>query len=89
MESHKDRHAQALLYPNTPEEQSLSRLLSELAVLADRYKDDAVMLSPVTEIAVAAMRLAGDGQTGRIDPTIYNKQVRDILSRAGVDTDAL
>jgi hypothetical protein len=89
VESHTDRHVQALLAPQSPEERTLSTLLSELTVLADRYKGDKVMLVPLTMIASGAMRLAGDGQTGRIDPSLYNKQVRDTLARAGVDVGEL
>lgn len=89
MSSHTERHVQGMLGPQSQEEVTIHVLFTELVTLADRYKNDQTALAPVVMLAEALMRLAGDQPTGRIDPTLLNKQVRDTLMRAGVDTSDL
>jgi hypothetical protein len=84
----KTRHAAALLLPNTPEERSISNLFSELTVLADRYKNDSVMLGAVESLGSAILRLL-DGDVGRIDQSSMTKQVTDTVTRAGGDYNVL
>lgn len=89
MDTFKDRHVQALLEPSTPEEHTIRNLFNEVSVLAERYKGDAVMMPVVLSIAQGLIRIVGDGEHGRIDPTLLNKQVRNVLAGAGVNTDDL
>lgn len=79
----KARHAAALLMPETPEERTIATLFIELSRLADRYKDDTVMIVVVEQLAEALVRLAGDGESGRIDPSLLQAKVRDVVERAG------
>lgn len=85
---YKTRHAAALLLPTTPGERTISNLFHEMTVLADRYKDDTVMLPAVEHIGSAILTLL-NGEVGRIDQPSMDKQVHDTVSRAGGDTDAL
>lgn len=85
---YKTRHAAALLLPNTPEELTISNLFHEMTVLADRYKDDSVMLPAVVSVGSAILTLL-NGEVGRIDQPSMDKQVHDTIERAGGDTDAL
>ena len=87
MDTYKERHVHALLNPSTPEEATISALFHEVALLADRYAQDRVMLAPVRLIAAGLIRLTNDGDSGRIDPGMLEKQVRDTLARVGVNID--
>ena len=78
----------ALLAPVTPEEQTLSNLFTELTVIADRYKDDAVMVPAVEQLGTAIITLL-NGDTGRIDQSYLDKQVADTVLRAGGDPNGL
>lgn len=84
----KTRHAAALLLPSTPEERTISNLFHELTVLADRYKNDTVMLASVQHVGSAIIRLL-DGNVGRIDQSSMTKQVSDTVNRAGGDSNEL
>lgn len=88
MSDSRTRHANALLMPATPEERTLSRLFVELGIIADRYKDDSVMLRAVESLGATLMRLL-DGDTGRVDQSHLRKQIEDTITRAGGDLDAL
>lgn len=84
----KTRHAAALLLPNTPEERTISNLFHEMTVLADRYKDDYVMVTAVEQVGSAIITLL-NGNVGRIDQSSMDKQVRDTVTRAGGNSDEL
>lgn len=88
MNDSKTRHAAALLLPNTPEERTVSNLFHELTVIADRYKDDSVMLAAVEKLGSAIITLM-NGAVHRIDQGSMDKQVRDTVNRAGGDGDGL
>lgn len=88
IESHMTRHASALLHPESPEEQTLSSLLTELARLSDRYRDDQQAIPAIESLGSAAVRLL-NFPTGRIDQSTYEKQVRDEVTRAGGDAEDL
>ncbi len=84
----KTRHAAALLLPSTPEEVTISNLFHELTVLADRYRDDTVMIGAAESVGSAIICLL-NGDVGRIDQSSMDKQVRDTIQRAGGDSDGL
>ena len=84
----KTRHAAALLLPQTPEERTISNLFHELTVLADRYKDDSVMIQAAEHVGSAIISLL-NGDVGRLDQSSMDKQVRDTINRAGGDGDAV
>lgn len=86
MNSVKTRHAAALLLPVTAEERTISNLFHELTVLADRYKDDSVMIRAAESVGSAIIHLL-NGEVGRIDQSSMDKQVRDTIERAGGDPD--
>jgi hypothetical protein len=86
-ETYMERHVGALLHPETPEEQTISNLFTELTNLADRYRLDTVMLPAVTGLAQCIIKLVGDGDAGRIDPTSLIRKVEDVVRRAGVTDD--
>lgn len=78
----KTRHALALLTPEAGEESTLSTLFTQLTLIADRYKGDSVMAPAITGLAEVIEKLAGDGNTGRIDGSLLLQQVRDTVSRS-------
>jgi len=82
------RHAKALLEPEGPHETTLANLFVELARLADRWKGDSVMITAVEHLGSAIIRLL-DGPVGRMDQGAMDKQVRDIVRRAGGDEQEL
>lgn len=84
-ETYMGRHVDALLAPETPEETTISNLYRELTTLADRYRLDAVMLPAVTSLGQTIIRLVGDGDSGRIDPTSMIRKVEETVRRAGGD----
>lgn len=86
-QTHMNLHVTALLNPETPEEQTLANLTAELGVLADRYKGDTVMLPAVTNLAQCIIKLAGDGNPGRIDPTTLIRKVENIVEQVGAKAD--
>lgn len=85
---YKTRHASALLLPRTPEERTISNLFTELGVLADRYRNDSVMLRAVQHVGSAIIILL-NGEIGGVDQASMDKQVRDTVTRAGGDADEL
>lgn len=87
--SYKERHAEAMLSPEGVDETLLVEGFTFLTKLADRYKDDGVMLAVVEQTGSALIRLAGDGNNGRLDGGTYCKQVTDTVERAGGDTSEL
>lgn len=87
--TYMERHTSALLSPETPEETTLSNLTRELGVVADRYRGDAVMSQAVESLASSIIKLASDGETGRIDPTTLIHKVTDMVNRAGHNGDNL
>jgi hypothetical protein len=90
MQTHMERHSDALLAPVTPTERTVSVLFTELTRCADRYRNDRVMLPVVQHLGAALHRMADGLQPGdRIDPSALAKQVRDTVTRAGGDPDAL
>lgn len=88
MNDSKTRHAAALLLPNTPEERTISNLFHELTLMADRHKDDSVMLRSVEQVGSAIITLL-NGAVHRIDQSSMDKQVRDTVLRAGGNPDVL
>lgn len=86
--SHLMQHADAMLAPEPPIETSIATLVTELTRIADRFKDDGVMLDAVEKLAGAIMSLI-EGGVGRFDKSAVIKQVKDIVSRAGGDTNGL
>ena len=85
---YRQRHAAALLLPQTPEELTFSNLFHELTVLADRYKNDSVMLPAVEQVGSALITLL-NGEVGRIDQSAMVKQIEDTVRRAGGDPNGL
>jgi hypothetical protein len=81
------RHLEAMMDPRTPEESSIVNLTGELARLSDRYRHDRVMLPSIENLATCIIRIAANGNAGRIDPGTVDKQVRDMVRRAGGDAD--
>lgn len=88
MNDSKTRHAAALLLPSTPEERTISNLFHELTVLADRHKDDSVMLKAVEHLGSAIIALL-NGAVHRIDQASMDKQVRNTVTDAGGEGDDL
>lgn len=86
--SHLMQHADAMLAPEPPVETSIVTLITELTRIADRFKDDGVMLDAVEKLASAIMALI-EGGTGRFDKDAVIKQVKDVVRRAGGDTNGL
>lgn len=86
--SHLMQHADAMLAPEPPVETSIVTLITELTRIADRFKDDGVMLDAVEKLAGAIMSLI-EGGVGRFDKDAVIKQVKDIVRRAGGDTNGL
>lgn len=87
--SFKERHTLAMLEPQGEHETTLATLFIQLTVLSDRYHHDTVMLPKVQALASCITGLAGDGETGRIDGPMLQKQVRDTIRRAGGDPNEL
>jgi len=87
-QSYRDRHAQAMLHPETPEEQTLVVLYTELAKIGDRHKDDYVLVKAAEALGSAIIVLL-NGDTGRIDQASLDKMVRDVVERAGGDSSEL
>lgn len=83
-DSYKQRHVEGLLQPASPEERTISNLLSELGRLADRYKDDSVMVSAVEQLGSAIIVLL-NGEVGRLDQGSIDSKVRQIVESAGGD----
>lgn len=86
--SHLMQHADAMLAPEPPVETSIVTLITELTRIADRFKDDGVMLDAVEKLAGAIMSLI-EGGVGRFDKDAVIKQVKDVVRRAGGDTNGL
>lgn len=82
------QHADAMLAPEPPVETSIVTLITELTRIADRFKDDGVMLDAVEKLGAAITSLI-EGGTGRFDRDAVIKQVKDIVKRAGGDTNGL
>lgn len=82
------RHAKALLEPEGPHEASIANLFTELSRLADRWKDDSVMITAVEHLGSCIIGLL-NGEVGRIDQGAMDKQVRDVVRRAGGDEQEL
>lgn len=82
------RHAKALLEPETPEEVTFSQLFTQLGKLADRHKNDAVLLPAIESLGTCLITLL-NGPVGRIDQGAMDKQVRDVVRRAGGDEQEL
>ena len=82
------RHAKALLDPESREERTFSILFTQLSELADRHRNDSVLITAVEHLGSAIIRLL-DGPTGRIDQGAMDKQVRDVVRRAGGDEQEL
>jgi hypothetical protein len=87
LDSFMTRHLGAMMDPRSDEERTLVNLLAELARLCDRYPKDRVMMPIVEGLATVIIRLAGDGvlEPGRIDGPTIQRQVRDMVRRAGGD----
>ena len=87
-ESYMQRHVDGLLDPASPEERTISTLLSELGRLADRWKNDYVMVSAVEHLGSAIIALL-NGDVGRLDHGKTDSKVRAIVESAGGDPDEL
>lgn len=87
--SHLMQHADAMLHPQGQDEQSIVTLTSELARLGDRFKDDATGLDVVEKLGASIISLLQNGDAGRLDKGCLDKQVRDIVARAGGDSNGL
>lgn len=85
-QSYMSRHTDALMEPATDQEKSISNLLGELSRLADRYKNDAVMLPAVEHVGHAVLVLLNGG-VDRLDQGTVDRKVHDIVTRAGGDLD--
>ena len=83
MTTFMEAHVSGLLAPETDEERTLANLTTELANLADRYKGDTVMLPAVTSLGQTIIKLVGDGNPGRIDPTTLIRKVESIVNGVG------
>lgn len=86
--SHLMQHADAMLAPEPPIETAIVNLITELTRIADRFSEDPVMLDAVEKLAGAIMSLI-EGGVGRFDKSAVMKQVKDIVKRAGGDTNGL
>ena len=82
-------HADAMLHPQGEDEQAISSLVTQLARLGDRFKDDATGLDVVEKLGAAIISLLQNGDAGRLDKGCLDKQVRDIVGRAGGDSNGL
>lgn len=83
--SHLMQHASAMLDPEPPVETSIATLITELTRIADRFASHPVMLDAVEKLGASIVSLA-EGGTGRFDKDAVIKQVKDIVKRAGGDT---
>lgn len=81
-----ERHSEGLLAPATPEEHTISTLLSQLARIADRYKGDAVMMPAVEKLGASIIVLL-NGDVGRLDQSTTDRKVREIVTEAGGNGD--
>jgi hypothetical protein len=86
--SHLMQHADAMLAPESPTEQSITTLVTELTRISDRFRGDDVMLDAVEKLAAAIVSLL-EGGVGRFDKDAVIKQVKDIVKRAGGDIHGL
>lgn len=87
-QSFVERHIEGLMAPAGPEERSISTLLSELGRLADRLQGDAVMMPAVEHLGSAIIVLL-DGGAGRLDQSSVDRKVREIVAKAGGNSDEL
>lgn len=86
--SYMARHADALLNPVDRDEERMAKLMHVLADSADRFANDQYMLPAIENMASAALRLL-NGPIGRLDQSSIDKSVRDIVQRAGGNSDNL
>jgi len=87
--SHLMGHAAAMLHPEGENESTVTTLFTELARLADRFTDDATGLDVVEKLGSSLISLLQHGGTGRLDKSALDKQIRDIVNRAGGDGNGL
>lgn len=82
-------HAEAMLHPQNGDEEAVASLVTQLARLGDRFKDDATGLDVVEKLGASIISLLQNGDVGRLDKGCIDKQVRDIVGRAGGDSNGL
>lgn len=87
-QSYKQRHIDALLDPQTPEERTFAVLLQQLGEIADRWANDQQMIPAIDGLGTCIIRLLL-GDIGRLDPGMIDKAVRDTVNRAGGNGDDL
>ena len=83
------RHADAMLHPQGEQEETIASLVTHLARLGDRFTDDSTGLEVVEKLGSAIIALLQHGDAGRFDKSSVDKQVRDIVNRAGGDSHGL
>jgi hypothetical protein len=83
------RHADAMLHPQGEAEETIASLVSHLARLGDRFAGDETGLDVVEKLGAAIISLLQNGDAGRFDKHSVDKQVRDIVKRAGGDSNGL
>lgn len=83
-----ERHTGALFAPATPEEHTISTLVSQLARLADRHRGDTVMMPAVEKLGSAIIVLL-NGDVGKLDQSTLDRKVREIVTEAGGNGDEL
>lgn len=84
----KTRTNMALMVPETPEEKSIADLMATMTTLAERHKDDSVLVSAVEHVGSAIIVLL-NGEVGRLDQGIVDAKVRAVVEYAGGDPDGL
>lgn len=77
-----------MLHPEGENETTIVNLFGELTRLADRYDGDRVMVKAVEHVGSAIITLLND-DVGRLDLGAVDKQVRDVVDRAGGDSSDL
>lgn len=90
-QSWKERHANAMLNPVMAGEKTVVALYTELARIADRHSGDNEIIPVVEQLGAAIVRLTSmaSHDLGNLDPGLINKQVHDVVERAGGNTDEL
>lgn len=84
----KTRTNTALMVPETPEEKTIAHLMATLTDLAERHKDDTVLVQAVEHVGSAIIVLL-NGEVGRLDQGIVDTKVRAVVEYAGGDHDSL
>jgi len=86
--SYMERHTAAMLNPETETERTVVTLFAEMSRLADKFANDSVMVAVIEHIGSALIAL-GNWNLDRLDPGTLDKQIRDVVQRAGGDTNDL